>query len=443
MRRARQRLLVALALVVAALAPVALGLDGAPPAAAGTSAIQPNNQPTAVPGQSNGEVDPSQLVQVEGTCREARAAAPSLARLLASARGDHVALGTNSCYRARAKQAVLSSNACSSGNCACAGPPGHSMHGWGKAVDLTEDDQPMTSGSTPGFRWLRANAGRFGWNHPGWAEVGGSPCPEMWHWEWVGDGGTMQADQIRADVVALSATPSGAGYRIVTGLGAVSVHGDAADAGNASGIPIAGLIVASAPTPAGKGYWLAGTDGGVFSFGDATFVGSTGSTRLNQPIVAMAAAPDGRGYWLVAGDGGVFSFGSASFFGSTGSTRLNQPIVAMAPTPDGRGYWLFAADGGVFSFGTASFFGSTGAVPLNHAVVGAAPAPDGRGYWLVAADGGVFGFGSASFFGSAASKPLDEPVVGMARTPAGRGYWLVAAGGGVFTFGDAVFTGSG
>jgi len=443
MRGTPPRLLAALALIVAVTAPVALGLEGPPPAGAGTSPIQPGNQPTALPGQSNGEVDPSQLVLVEGPCKAARAAGPSLARLLAAARGDHVALGTEVCYRPRERQVVLSGNACSAGNCACAGPPGHSMHGWGKAVDFLDGGRPMVSVSSPGYRWLKANAARYGWNHPGWAEPGGSPCPETWHWEWVGDGGTMGADPIRADVVALSSTPSGQGYRIVTGLGAVRVHGDASDAGNAAGIPLAALIVTAAATPDGNGYWLVASDGGVFSFGNASFHGSTGAIHLNQPIVAMAATPDGRGYWLVAADGGVFSFGDAAFFGSTGSFPLNQPIVAAASTPDGRGYWLIAADGGVFSFGDASFQGSTGGITLNHAVTGAAAAPDGKGYWLVAADGGVFNFGSAAFFGSAASKPLNEPVVGLSRTPGGKGYWLVAADGGVLTFGDALFTGSG
>ncbi|TAL13012.1 MAG: peptidase M15, partial [Frankiales bacterium] len=35
------------------------------------------------------------------------------------------------------------------------------------------------------YRWLKANAPRFGWVHPAWAEPGGS-LPEPWHWEFVG-----------------------------------------------------------------------------------------------------------------------------------------------------------------------------------------------------------------------------------------------------------------
>ena len=33
------------------------------------------------------------------------------------------------------------------------------------------------------FDWLTTNAGRYGWNHPAWAQAGGSK-PEPWHWEY-------------------------------------------------------------------------------------------------------------------------------------------------------------------------------------------------------------------------------------------------------------------
>ena len=60
--------------------------------------------------------------------------------------------------------------------------PGSSEHGWGKAVDLCGGVQ--NSGSDA-YRWMKANAGRFGWFHPDWAEPGGSK-PEAWHWEFRG-----------------------------------------------------------------------------------------------------------------------------------------------------------------------------------------------------------------------------------------------------------------
>lgn len=58
--------------------------------------------------------------------------------------------------------------------------PGTSNHGWGLAVDLCGG---LQSFGTPQQSWMRTNAGRYGWYHPGWAERGGSR-PEPWHWEY-------------------------------------------------------------------------------------------------------------------------------------------------------------------------------------------------------------------------------------------------------------------
>ena len=60
--------------------------------------------------------------------------------------------------------------------------PGTSRHGLGVAVDLGCGAERFGSAT---YRWLKANAGRFGWSHPGWAEPRGG-MPEPWHWEWSG-----------------------------------------------------------------------------------------------------------------------------------------------------------------------------------------------------------------------------------------------------------------
>ena len=60
--------------------------------------------------------------------------------------------------------------------------PGTSNHGWAKAVDIGACCG-VNSGTGPAFDWLTANAGRFGWVHPAWAQPGGSK-PEPWHWEY-------------------------------------------------------------------------------------------------------------------------------------------------------------------------------------------------------------------------------------------------------------------
>ncbi|WP_420123692.1 M15 family metallopeptidase [Nakamurella sp.] len=60
--------------------------------------------------------------------------------------------------------------------------PGTSNHGWGKAVDIG-GCCGINTGTGPAFDWLTTNAGRYGWNHPAWAQAGGSK-PEPWHWEY-------------------------------------------------------------------------------------------------------------------------------------------------------------------------------------------------------------------------------------------------------------------
>jgi hypothetical protein len=413
------------------------------------SAVHPENRPTPLEGESNGQVRPEALVRVEGDCRAARGAGPSLSLMLATARADGVALLPDDCYRPRNAQASAYSRNCAAGNCACAAPAGGSMHGWGKAVDF--DDRGGTLRFTSsGYRWMKDHAAAFGWNHPRWAEPGGSECPEAWHWEWVGDGGRMGLDRVRADVVGILGLPgrgpgtaSGPqGYWVVGGLGQVVARGEAGDHGSAQGYPLRELVKGGAPSPSGKGYWVMSADGGVFAFGDAAFFGSLGGVRLNRPVTTMAATGTGNGYWLVATDGGVFTFGDARFHGSLGAVRLNRPIVAMAATPTGGGYWLVADDGGVFTFGDARFLGSLGAAPPTEPVVGMAATATGAGYWLVSADGKVFAFGDAVPHGSLAGPPA-VPVVGMAARPGGTGYWLAGGDGGVFSFGDARFAGTG
>jgi hypothetical protein len=332
---------------------------------AAATAIQPNNRPTPIPGATNGQVPPADLVGVTATCRVARSAGPSLELLLAAARDRGLQLGTEECYRSLQGQQSEQQQWTAAGNSACAAPvtsspsgqpQGTSMHGWGKAVDFSDGGRSLRFG-TAAYQFLKAMAGTYGWNHPGWAEPGGSACPEAWHWEWVGDGGTLGAPPIRADVVAALRSGDGAGYASVSGLGALSTRGDFTDRGSMASAPINMVVVGASSMPDGGGYWLVAADGGVFSFGDAVFRGSTGGTRLNEPIVGMASTPDGGGYWLVAADGGVFTFGNAHFAGS--ATSGSSAAVSIVVAPDGRGYWVSRADGEMTAFGDAPSLGPT------------------------------------------------------------------------------------
>lgn len=81
-------------------------------------------------------------------------------------------------YRSYEQQAGLWNG----GKNGMAAPPGKSNHGWGIAIDFTGADW-----NTPVYKWLVANAGKFGFAHPSWAQADGSK-PEPWHWEYVGGG---------------------------------------------------------------------------------------------------------------------------------------------------------------------------------------------------------------------------------------------------------------
>ena len=65
---------------------------------------------------------------------------------------------------------------------ALAAVPGTSNHGWGLAVDLCGGIEAF---GTPQYAWMVANAGRFGFLHPTWADPGGGR-EEPWHWEYAG-----------------------------------------------------------------------------------------------------------------------------------------------------------------------------------------------------------------------------------------------------------------
>lgn len=110
--------------------------------------------------------------------------AEDVAALLEAAAGDGIILGGGG-YRSSADQQRLREAHCSdpvnSPASSCHPPtarPGMSQHERGLAIDFTYDGGVITSRSNPGYRWLAANAGRFGLkNLPS----------EPWHWSTTGN----------------------------------------------------------------------------------------------------------------------------------------------------------------------------------------------------------------------------------------------------------------
>jgi hypothetical protein len=82
-------------------------------------------------------------------------------------------------------------------------------------------------------------------------------------------------------------TPDGGGYWILLADGAVDRYGDAADFGDAAGVPTA-LNPATAifTTDNSDGFWIATANGTVWAYGAAPNDGDMAGTRLNGSIVA-------------------------------------------------------------------------------------------------------------------------------------------------------------
>ncbi len=200
-----KRLLVVAALLAVSVAP------------AGAFMVEPDFQPITPEafvddlrqaGFRNGNMPSTRMIEVEG-CLLERSAAYTLSLLLESARADGVTIYPLDCYRSFSSQASAYDRRCpveteevksvdpetgeetvvavkKSRN--CSGPPtaapGHSNHGWGRAVDFGTGRRALAC-SDVAFKWLQANGARFGWVHPGWAHCG-RPGQEPWHWEWGG-----------------------------------------------------------------------------------------------------------------------------------------------------------------------------------------------------------------------------------------------------------------
>ncbi|MBM7804850.1 cell wall-associated NlpC family hydrolase [Geodermatophilus bullaregiensis] len=130
-------------------------------------------------GYPNGLIPPSALcpLGVSGHALRCDAAAAwrAMSAAFADVFGEPVCI-TDS-YRTYAGQVRLYGE-----KPALAAVPGTSNHGWGLAVDLCGGIETF---GTPQYAWMVANAGRFGWLHPTWADPGNGR-EEPWHWEYAG-----------------------------------------------------------------------------------------------------------------------------------------------------------------------------------------------------------------------------------------------------------------
>ncbi|RBY88458.1 NlpC/P60 family protein [Blastococcus sp. TF02A-26] len=130
-------------------------------------------------GYPNGLIPPSALCEIGAASHSLRCDAAASYRAMNAA--YTAAFGSPICitdsYRTYASQVRLYGQ-----KPALAAVPGTSNHGWGLAVDLCGGIEVF---GTPQYQWMVANAGRFGWLHPTWADPGNGR-EEPWHWEFAG-----------------------------------------------------------------------------------------------------------------------------------------------------------------------------------------------------------------------------------------------------------------
>ena len=168
------------AALAAALAADAAGQTGSVADCAAPAGGYPNG-PWG--GYANGLVPSSSLCPITGGGRlrpDAAAAFNRMSRAYAQAFGSPLCVSDS--YRTYSSQVSVFRHRPS-----LAAVPGTSNHGWGLAVDL---GCGVEHSRTAQYRWMTANAGRFGWVHPAWAFH--DPF-EPWHWEFgqlSGSGGT-------------------------------------------------------------------------------------------------------------------------------------------------------------------------------------------------------------------------------------------------------------
>jgi D-alanyl-D-alanine carboxypeptidase len=118
------------------------------------------------------------------------AAAASLARMAAASQEEGAALLVASAYRSYDYQVeVYARNVAAEGQEEAdrvSARPGYSQHQTGLAVDFGPIDNSFAE--TPGSRWLRGNAARFGWSlsFPDGYEALTGYAWESWHYRYVG-----------------------------------------------------------------------------------------------------------------------------------------------------------------------------------------------------------------------------------------------------------------
>ena len=136
-------------------------------------------QQTGWGGHSNGEISESDLqtLSFSPESKMNKQAASAMEEMNKAYKADNGSnLTINEAYRDCATQIRYSKEL---GSRAAPAPPCISNHGWGLAADIN-----VGGFDSPVYKWLEANAHKYGYVNPPWAKPGGSK-PEPWHWEYA------------------------------------------------------------------------------------------------------------------------------------------------------------------------------------------------------------------------------------------------------------------
>ena len=135
-------------------------------------------------GYNNGEIPDSELqaLSFSPDNKMSKKAAIAMEEMNKAYKADNGSdLTINEAYRDCATQAAYATpgDPLYQGGRAADYPPCKSKHGWGLAADIN-----VGGFDSSVYTWLKANAHKYGYVHPAWAEPG-TEKPEAWHWEYA------------------------------------------------------------------------------------------------------------------------------------------------------------------------------------------------------------------------------------------------------------------
>ncbi len=177
----------------------------------------PATSPAATPPASNNsnntvlghfpypEAPDSELLTISANrgIRMRKPAAQKFEEMVAAARSSGVILVPISGFRSVKDQEQLffgvgaQRNQTPAERAALSAPPGHSEHHTGYAVDVGDGAVPATNlqtkfDNTKAYRWLQANAPRFGFEMSFPKDNAQGVSYEPWHWRFVGDRNSLE-----------------------------------------------------------------------------------------------------------------------------------------------------------------------------------------------------------------------------------------------------------